>query len=131
MYAFKTYKIRDKSMPQLLVEKNQRLSLRIPARDKALLMRAASLQQVNLTEFVLRASVQTAQAAIEREERLQLSERDSLRVMELLEDPPAPNARLLAAAAALPDVSGARWSGMRRRSPGARIGRALIVAMTS
>jgi len=105
MYAFKTYKIRDKSMPQLLVEKNQRLSLRIPARDKALLMRAASLQQVNLTEFVLRASVQTAQAAIEREERLRLSERDSLRVLELLEDPPAPNARLLAAAAALPDVS--------------------------
>jgi uncharacterized protein (DUF1778 family) len=105
MYAFKTYNVRDKSMPQPLVEKNQRLSLRISARDKALLMRAASLQQVNLTEFVLRASVQTAQAAIEREERLRLSERDSLRVLELLEDPPAPNARLLAAAAALPDVS--------------------------
>jgi uncharacterized protein (DUF1778 family) len=51
----------------------------------------------------LRTSVQAAQAAIEREERLQLSERDSLRVLELLEDPPAPNARLLAAASALPD----------------------------
>jgi len=90
-------------MPQLLVEENQRLSLRIPTRDKALLMRAASLQQINLTEFVLRTSVQAAQAAIEREERLQLSERDSLRVLELLEDPPAPNARLLAAASVLPD----------------------------
>jgi len=59
-------------MPQLLAEENQRLSLRIPTRDKALLMRAASLQQINLTEFVLRTSVQAAQAAIEREERLQL-----------------------------------------------------------
>ena len=57
-------------MPQVLVEENQRMSLRIPAKDKALLMRAASLQQVNLTEFVLRASVQAAQAAIERAERL-------------------------------------------------------------
>jgi len=90
-------------MPQVVVEENQRLSLRIPAKDKALLMRAASLQQVNLTEFVLRTSVQAAQAAIERAERLQLSERDSLRVLELLEQPPAPNARLRAAASALPD----------------------------
>jgi uncharacterized protein (DUF1778 family) len=31
-----------------------------------------------------------------------LSERDSLRVLDLLENPPAPNARLLAAARALP-----------------------------
>jgi len=90
-------------MPQVLVEENQRLSLRIPAKDKALLMRAASLQQVNLTEFVLRTSVQAAQTAIERAERLQLSERDSLRVLELLEQPPEPNARLRAAASALPD----------------------------
>ena len=90
-------------MPQVLVEENQRMSLRIPAKDKALLMRAASLQQINLTEFVLRASVQAAQAAIEQAERLQLSERDSLRVLDLLEAPPAPNARLRAAASALPD----------------------------
>ena len=90
-------------MPQVLVEENQRMSLRISAKDKALLIRAASLQQVNLTEFVLRTSVQAAQAAIEHAERLELSERDSLRVLELLEQPPAPNARLRAAASALPD----------------------------
>ncbi len=34
--------------------------------------------------------------------RLVLSERDSLRVLELLEHPPQPNAKLLAAAKALP-----------------------------
>jgi uncharacterized protein (DUF1778 family) len=34
--------------------------------------------------------------------RLRLSGRDSLRVLNLLENPPAPNAKLLAAARALP-----------------------------
>ena len=34
--------------------------------------------------------------------RLVLSERDSLRILELLEHPPQPNAKLLAAAKALP-----------------------------
>ena len=92
-------------MPQVLVEENRRMSLRIPAQDKALLMRAASLQQMNLTEFVLRTSVEAAQAAIESAEHLHLSERDSLQVLDLLENPPAPNAKLLAAASALPDIS--------------------------
>lgn len=90
-------------MPQVLVEKNRRMSLRIPAEEKALLMRAAALQQMNLTEFVVRTSVEAARAAIERTERLLLSERDSLCVLDLLENPPAPNAKLLAAAATLPD----------------------------
>ena len=90
-------------MPQVLVGENQPMSLRIPAKDKARLMRAASLQQLSLTKFVLPTSVQAAQAAIERAEQLQLSERDSLRVLELLEQPPAPNAKLRAAASALPD----------------------------
>jgi uncharacterized protein (DUF1778 family) len=34
--------------------------------------------------------------------RLQLSERDSLRILDLLENPPAPNGKLLAAARSLP-----------------------------
>jgi uncharacterized protein (DUF1778 family) len=36
---------------------------------------------------------------------MHLSERDSLRVLDLLENPPAPNAKLLAAARALPKPS--------------------------
>ncbi len=39
-------------------------------------------------------------AAIERAERLDLSERDSLRVLDLLENPPPAPARLLRAAKA-------------------------------
>lgn len=89
-------------MPRMALENNSRMSLRIPAVDKALLMRAAALQNTGLTDFVIRTGVQAARAVIEQAERVQLSERDSLRVLELLENPPVPNELLLAAARALP-----------------------------
>ena len=41
-------------------------------------------------------------AVIEEAEHLVLSERDSLRVLAVLESPPKPNAKLLAAAKSLP-----------------------------
>jgi len=43
-----------------------------------------------------------AKAVIDQADHVQLSERDSLRVLDLLENPPAPNAKMLAAARALP-----------------------------
>ena len=89
-------------MPRTPVEHNSRMSLRIPPEDKALLLRAVALQRTNLTDFVLRTAVEAARTVIDEAERVQLSERDSLRVLELLENPPAPNARLCAAAQALP-----------------------------
>ena len=89
-------------MPRVAVEDNSRLSLRIPAEEKAILLRAVALQHTDLTGFVLQHALRAAKDIIEQAEHLQLSERDSLRVLELLENPPPPNARLLAAARALP-----------------------------
>jgi len=43
-----------------------------------------------------------AKAVIEESERIVLSERDSLLVLKMLEHPPAPNARLRTAIAAMP-----------------------------
>lgn len=88
-------------MPQVPVE-NNRMSLRIASEDKSLLLRAATLQQTNLTEFVVRTVVEAAREVIEKNERIELSERDSLHVLQLLEAPPAPNEKLMAAAFALP-----------------------------
>ena len=90
-------------MPRAPVEDNSRMSLRIPQAEKALLLRAVALQHTNLTDFVIRTAVEAARTVIEQEERIQLSGRDSLRVLELLENPPVPNARLLAAARSLPE----------------------------
>jgi len=92
-------------MPRPAVEENSRMSLRIRADEKALLMRAVALNHTDLTDFVLQHALSAAKAVIQEADRLRLSARDSLRVLELLENPPAPNARLLAAAEALPRQS--------------------------
>ena len=89
-------------MPRLAVEDNSRMSLRIRAEEKALLMRAVALNHTDLTDFVIRHALSAARAVIQEADRVTLSARDSLRVLDLLENPPAPNARLLAAARATP-----------------------------
>ena len=89
-------------MPQTPIEDNDRMSLRIASEDKSLLIRAATLQNTNLTEFVTRTVVSAAREVIEQSERITLTERDSLQVLDLLESPPEPNEKLLAAALALP-----------------------------
>ena len=90
-------------MPNILVKNNSRVSLRIPVAEKALLVRAVALQQTTLTDFVIRHAVEAARTLIDQAERVTLSERDSLRVLELLENPPVLNAKLMKAAHALPE----------------------------
>lgn len=92
-------------MPQIPLETNDRMSFRIASEEKSLLMRAAALQHTNLTEFVIRNVVSVARNIIDENERLGLTERDSLRVLELLDNPPLPNEKLMAAAFALPKRS--------------------------
>jgi uncharacterized protein (DUF1778 family) len=89
-------------MPRLAVEDNSRMSLRIPAGEKAILLRAAALRRTDLTDFVRKHSLKAAKAVIQDAENLELSKRDSLRVLAALENPPKPNAKLLAAAKSLP-----------------------------
>ena len=92
-------------MPQIPVDTNDRMSLRIASAEKSLLMRAAALQHTNLTEFVLRNVLSAARRIIDENERLELTARDSLLVLDLLDNPPAANDKLMAAAFALPKQS--------------------------
>jgi uncharacterized protein (DUF1778 family) len=94
-------KASEVSMPRAVVENNSRVELRTRAHEKAMLARAASLERTDLTNFILSAALPAARAVIERAEQIRLSERDSLRVMDLLENPPEPNEKLVAAARAL------------------------------
>lgn len=89
-------------MPRAIVEDNSRLALRVRAGDKITLMRAVALEHTDMTDFVLRHALDAARKIIEQAERLTLSERDSLRVLKVLEKPPAPNDRLLRAARRMP-----------------------------
>jgi uncharacterized protein (DUF1778 family) len=90
-------------MPRPAVDDNNRVALRVRAADKAVIMRAVALAQTDMTTFILRTALREAQLVIEEHERAKLTERDSRLVMELLENPPAPNAKLRKAARALPD----------------------------
>jgi uncharacterized protein (DUF1778 family) len=89
-------------MPRVAVDDNERMNLRIRRDQKAMLLRAAALRNTDLTDFVIQNALREAEAVIQEVEHLKLSERDSLRVLDLLENPPAPNAKLRAAAKALP-----------------------------
>lgn len=89
-------------MPRVANESNSRMSLRIRAEEKAMLLRAVALRHTDLTDFVVRHALRAAKAVIEEAEHMQLSTRDSVRVLDLLENPPEPNAKLIAAAQALP-----------------------------
>jgi uncharacterized protein (DUF1778 family) len=89
-------------MPRVAVENNNRMSLRIRSAEKVQLLRAAALSQTDLTDFVIRHALVAAKNVIAEAENLRLSERDSLRVLDVLENPPEPNTQLIAAARSLP-----------------------------
>jgi len=76
------------------------VELRLRPEDKATLTHAASLKRLDLTGYILGAVLPKAEADIAEAERLTLSERDSLRVLALLENPPAAHDRLVRVAKA-------------------------------
>ena len=89
-------------MPRVAVDDNKRMNLRVSPQAKAKLVRAAALRHTDLTEFVTQTALREAEAVIAASEVVKLSERDSLAVLNLLEHPPAANAKLRAAIAAMP-----------------------------
>jgi uncharacterized protein (DUF1778 family) len=91
-------------MARSAVEDNQRLQLRVTPADKARIARAAAIQRMDLTQFVTSAALREAETIITEAEAVHVSARDFTRILELLDNPPAPNARLKAAIAALPDT---------------------------
>ena len=86
-------------MPTRAME-GSRIEIRIKPEEKSILARAAALENVDLTGFILGKVLPEARAVIDRAERMKLSARDSLKVLDLLESPPKPNARLKRAAKA-------------------------------
>jgi uncharacterized protein (DUF1778 family) len=103
MYDFIPYMdpehLQRKSTPMArALTESGRIELRIKPDEKALLSRAAALQHEDLTGFILKTVLPAAERIVEQAERLELSERDSLRVLKLLENPPKPSAKLRAAA---------------------------------
>lgn len=85
-------------MPGKATAREDRIELRATKEEKRLLAAAAAYERSDLTSFIMRNVLPAARDAVDRAERIVLSERDTLRVLELLENPPEPTPALLAAA---------------------------------
>ncbi|MDR0786946.1 MAG: DUF1778 domain-containing protein [Gemmatimonadota bacterium] len=85
-------------MSRTQTNRDDRIELRATGDEKRLLTAAAAYERLDVTSFVMRAVLPAAREVLERAERIALSKRDTLRVLDLLENPPAPTPALLAAA---------------------------------
>ena len=95
-------------MPRAVTDSG-RIELRLRPEDKATLTRAATLKRLDHTGYILGNVLPQAKADICDAEQLKLSERDSLRVLKLLENPPP--------------ASATSWSWPARHSPPPSAGR--------
>ena len=87
-------------MPRIPSANNSRVAVRIRAADKKRLLRAAAIENTDLASFMVQHALRVADTVVEKSERVRLSQRDTLRVLDLIENPPAPTPRLLRAAKA-------------------------------
>ena len=85
-------------MPATAAPRVERIELRATTAEKRLLAAAAAHERLDLTSFIMRNALPAAQEVMDRAERIVLSERDSERVLALLENPPEPTPALMEAA---------------------------------
>jgi uncharacterized protein (DUF1778 family) len=78
--------------------RDDRIELRATREEKRLIAEAAAREQLDVTRFIMRSVLPVAREVVRRSEQIVLSERDSKRVLELLEKPPKPTEALIAAA---------------------------------
>jgi uncharacterized protein (DUF1778 family) len=75
-----------------------RIELRATKEEKRILATAAAYERLDVTSFIMRNVLPAAREVMDRAERIVLSDRDTIRVLELLENPPEPTPALIAAA---------------------------------
>jgi uncharacterized protein (DUF1778 family) len=78
--------------------REDRIELRATKEEKRILATAAAYERLDVTSFIMRIVLPAAREVMDRAERIVLSERDTVRVLELLENPPKPTPALKAAA---------------------------------
>lgn len=83
----------------MLAQTGKRLTTRITDHVQEKLQTAADLVGATLNQFVMQAALEKAEKVIESESAIVLSRRESLRLLELIENPPPRNAKFLQAQA--------------------------------
>ena len=129
-YGYAPYAIHvELAMPATTATREDRIELRATKEEKRLLATAAAYERLDVTSFIMRSVLPAAREAVDRAERIVLSERDTARVLELLENPPGPLRPCSPPrAAAAPGADPAPWTGARSRSAGSTTAEASIAA---
>ena len=96
--ALELHRLRRRPMATNPATRDDRIEIRTTKEEKRLLTTAAACERLDLTSFIMRTALPVAQEVVDRAERISLSERDSARILKLLENPPKPTKALLAAA---------------------------------
>ena len=81
----------------MLAHTGKRLTTRITDHVQEKLQAAADLVGATLNQFVVQAALEKAERVIESESTIVLTRRESLRLLELLDNPPPRNAKFLQA----------------------------------
>jgi uncharacterized protein (DUF1778 family) len=103
-YAYLAYIARDptgRGTPEMARSANvkrDRMHLRLDAKTKRKLERAAAYEDTNVTDFVLANAIAAAERVIDSHEKITLSARDWDVFYEALINPPEPNVKLKKAA---------------------------------
>lgn len=71
-----------------------RISARCAKEQQERIDTAAALSGATLNQFVLQAALEKAEWVIDRERMVSVGKEDTARIMEMLENPPPPNAAL-------------------------------------
>lgn len=78
-------------------EDRARITTRLPVTARDRLNEAAALRGTTVNAFVIQAALKEAEEVIEKDRVIKLTEQSARKIIDLMENPPAPNARLLAA----------------------------------
>lgn len=81
-------------MPATTETKAERLQIRLDARAKSVLQRAAGYRHKSVSQFVLNTALDEAERVIREHEAVVLSQTDWARFYDALVSPPPPNAAL-------------------------------------
>lgn len=83
----------------MLAQTGKRLTTRITDHVQEKLQAAADLVGATLNQFVVQAALEKAEKVIESESMILLTRRESLRLLEMIENPPPRNKKFLQAQA--------------------------------
>lgn len=100
----------------MLAHSGRRLTTRITDHVQERLQVAADLVGATLNQFVVQAALEKAERVIETESTIALTRRESLRLLEMIENPQPRNAKFLQAQARHQEIVGDAGSATERRA---------------